>query len=126
MTSTEADSERPPSVRAMVGMVLVILGWLMTQSGFPPLEGDPGIEVSAELRGWARTIGPIVIVGGACLAALARLRAPLVLLVAGVVLNIGAEAGAIQPHGLGVIGVFAALAGALWASRQVRAGFSER
>lgn len=106
----------------MVGLVLAILGWLITQAGFPPITGEPAFELTQESRMTLRYAGVVVMFAGLVLAALSRLRFPLGVFAAGVTLNLAAEAGFVTPHHLGILGVCAALLGSLWASRQVREG----
>lgn len=111
-----------PSVWAMFWIVVAIIGWLITQAGFPPVDGDPAFELSEAARRPLRLGGTAVLFAGAAGAALSGLRGPLALLIAGVGVNIAAEAGVLAPHHLGILGVLAAFAGCLWASRQIRNG----
>lgn len=113
---------RAPTIWAMVGLVVAILGWLITQAGFNPITGEPVFEVSHQTRMSLRYAGVAVMFSGLVLAGLARLRVPLGIFAAGITLNLAAEAGVVTPHHLGIVGVIAALAGSLWASRQVREG----
>ncbi|MEL6544063.1 MAG: hypothetical protein AAFQ82_05520 [Myxococcota bacterium] len=114
-----------PTVWAMLGLVVAILGWLLAQSGFPPVSGEPAFEISDSVRQTLRFAGAFVICVGLTVAALGRLRFPLGVFAAGVTLNIAAEAGIVTPHHLGIVGISAALLGSLWASRQVREGLRE-
>ncbi|MEM6533376.1 MAG: hypothetical protein AAF654_12175 [Myxococcota bacterium] len=109
-----------PSTSAMFWLVLAIVGWLLAQAGFPPVEGDPAIEIGESFRRPLRLLGAGVLCIGVIGAGLAGLRGPLALFTAGVVLNIAAEAEVVAPHHLGLTGVLAAFVGCLWASRQFR------
>ena len=109
--------KRSPLWVGWFAMLVIILGWVVTLSGFGVAEHATQVP---ELRRGLRLLGFCLMIIGTTMALQAALRGPILLLLAGVVLNLAYQAGVVDLKLAGALGASWVLLGAVWGSRVLR------
>ncbi len=98
---------------------MTLAGWVIAVLGFLPADETTRAMTPAVAHA-VRVLGFMLIASGSSVCVMATVGLPVLVLLAGVAINLAHQAGLIPHESMGIAGAGLVLIGALWGSRRIR------